>query len=67
MKYLSTRGKKLGEKEKSFKEVTLQGLADDGGLYIPKSFPIFNDKEINFLKDLSYVELAAEILSKFTG
>ena len=67
MKYLSTRGKKLGEKEKSFKEVTLQGLADDGGLFIPKSFPIFNDKEINFLKDLSYVELAAEILSKFTG
>ena len=34
MKYISTRSK---EKEYSFGEVFLKGLADDGGLYVPKS------------------------------
>ena len=34
MKYISTRNK---EKEYSFGEVFLKGLADDGGLYVPKS------------------------------
>lgn len=67
MEYLSTRGNFTKGKEKSFKEVTLEGLAPDGGLYIPKNFPNFNAKEINFFKDLSYVELTAEILNKFTG
>ena len=34
MKYISTRSK---EKEYNFGEVFLKGLADDGGLYVPKS------------------------------
>ena len=38
MKYLSTRG---GESEVSFTSVLLNGLAKDGGLYIPKSLPKF--------------------------
>ena len=36
MEYISTRGK---AKELSFKEVVLEGLASDGGLYIPKFLP----------------------------
>ena len=43
MKYLSTRG---GESEVSFTSVLLNGLAKDGGLYIPKSLPKFSSKHV---------------------
>ena len=43
MKYISTRSK---EKEYSFEEVFLKGLADDGGLYIPKLFKSYNKVEL---------------------
>ena len=36
MKYVSTRG---GSEELSFLEILLAGLAPDGGLYMPKSYP----------------------------
>ena len=37
MRYVSTRD---NSKEYSFEEVFIKGLADDGGLYVPKSFTI---------------------------
>ncbi len=64
MKYISTRSK---EKEYSFGEVFLKGLADDGGLYVPKSIKKFNSAELSKLKNLNYNELSTEIISQFSG
>ena len=40
MLYLSTRG---GEKNVSFSSAVLNGLANDGGLYVPENFPFFSE------------------------
>ncbi len=64
MKYISTRSKK---KEYSFGEVFLKGLADDGGLYVPKSLKKYSKEELLKLKNLNYNELSTEIISQFSG
>ncbi len=64
MKYISTRN---NEKEYSFGEVFLKGLADDGGLYVPKSLKKYNKEELLKLKNSNYNELSSEIISKFSG
>ena len=64
MKYISTRSK---EKEYSFGEVFLKGLADDGGLYIPKSLKKYSKDELLDLKNLNYNELSTEIISQFSA
>jgi len=64
MKYISTRSK---EKEYSFGEVFLKGLADDGGLYVPKSLKKYSSAEISKLKNLNYNELSTEIIGQFSG
>ncbi len=64
MKYISTRGK---EKEYSFGEVFLKGLADDGGLYVPKSLKTYSKEELLKLKNLNYNELSSEIISQFSA
>ena len=60
MNYKSTRGSEI----KSSTFVTLHGLANDGGLYIPEHIPNIklNYKE---LKDLSYQELSEKIIKLF--
>ena len=62
MEYISTRNK---EKTFSFKDVFLRGLAPDGGLFIPKKIPRYNSQELMRLRNLSYNELAAQIIFKF--
>ena len=57
MKYISTRSSK---KEFSFGEVFLKGLADDGGLYVPKSLKKYSEEELLELKNLNYNELSSE-------
>ncbi len=64
MKYISTRSK---EKEYSFGEVFLKGLADDGGLYVPKSLKKYSKEELLELKNLNYYELSTEIISQFSS
>lgn len=64
MKYVSTRD---NSKEFSFSQVFLKGLADDGGLFIPKSIKKFDKKKLNLLSKLNYKELASEIIYSFTG
>jgi len=64
MKYISTRSK---EKEYSFGEVFLKGLAEDGGLYVPKSLKKYSKEELINLKKLNYNELSTEIISKFSA
>jgi len=55
MEYISTRN---SQKKFSFKDVFLNGLASDGGLYIPKKIPSYSLKELESLKELSYEQLA---------
>ena len=64
MEYISTRN---NQKIFTFKDIFLKGLADDGGLFIPKSVKSLSKEEINNLKNLSYNDLAAEIINPFIG
>jgi len=62
VEYISTRNKNLNY---NFKEIFLRGLAPDGGLFIPKKIKTFNKSEIEGLSQLTYTDLAAEIISLF--
>ena len=64
MNYISTRNNK---KNFTFKDVFLKGLADDGGLFVPKSIKQFKNSELDNLKKLNYNDLAAEIIYPFVG
>ncbi len=61
MKYLSTRGQ---APKQSFLQILLGGLAPDGGLYLPESYPQFSDAELEFMRDMDYRQLAFTILSR---
>jgi threonine synthase len=62
MRYISTRGNML---PKAFSEVVLSGLASDGGLAIPESYPKISKSELEEWRNLNYSDLAFKILSKF--
>jgi threonine synthase len=59
MQYVSTRGNSPARR---FSEILLEGLAPDGGLYVPEDFP---NVDLAFLRNLSYPQLANALLSKF--
>jgi threonine synthase len=66
MNYLSTRG---GKDRKKFSEILLEGLASDGGLYLPENYPQIDDATLSrlrsVLQDQGYAALAFEILSLY--
>ncbi len=62
MKYVSTRNK---SKEFNFTEVFIKGLAEDGGLFVPKKTPKLSNEELLKFKDLNYKDLAKEIIFLF--
>ena len=62
MKYLSTRGH---ADRKRFCEILLEGLAPDGGLYLPEHYPQVNDVTLTQWRSLSYADLAFEVLSLY--
>ncbi len=64
MQYISTRG---AAPALDFEQVTLAGLASDGGLYLPESWPRFTEAEIAGLAGLSYADLAVRIMQPFVG
>ncbi|MDC1280412.1 threonine synthase [Pelagibacteraceae bacterium] len=64
MKYISTRN---NSKEYTFEDVFIKGLADDGGLFIPKSVKKYTKEELNTLSVLSYQDLAKKIILPFIG
>ena len=62
MYYESTRNNKL---KKKFSEVLLDGLADDGGLYVPKKWPKVSKKELSKFQNMNYQQIAFHISKKF--
>ena len=64
MKYISTRN---NSKEYSFEDVFIKGLADDGGLFIPKEVKKYSTEELESLSGLSYQELAKKIIYPYIG
>lgn len=62
MKYISTRG---NAPKLAFDDVLLTGLARDGGLYLPETWPSFSKSEITAMKDMSYVDLAVKVMLPF--
>lgn len=63
MEYISTRGQ---DGPLSFEQALLNGLARDGGLYLPVKWPRFSFDEIAEMKGLAYHEVAGRIMSRFT-
>ena len=61
MKYQSTRGK---VSQLTFKQAVMMGLASDGGLLLPESIPDVS-KSLSKFANLSYVELAYEVMSLY--
>ena len=61
MRYVSTRGHAAG---RDFAGVLLAGLAEDGGLYVPESWPTL---DLDALRGLPYAALAARVIQPFVG
>jgi threonine synthase len=62
MKFVSTRG---GDSIASAGQAISYGIAEDGGLYIPESFPKMTEDDLNQMLEYSYAERTAYVLSKF--
>jgi len=64
MRYVSTRGEGA---PLDFTEVMLAGLARDGGLYVPESWPSVMNADIAGLAGRPYAEVAVEVMRPFVG
>ena len=62
MLYISTRGAADG---KTFADITFEGLARDGGLYVPENYPKFTADELAQLRGRDFSSVALEVLSRF--
>ena len=62
MRYISTRG---GIDPISFKDAVMMGLASDGGLLLPQSYPTITREQLESWRGLAYPELAFEVISRF--
>jgi len=66
LRYYSTRNKNPNIKQlKSSAEVIIEGIAPDGGLYIPETIPVIDDSFISALIPLSYAKRAVKVLQLF--
>ena len=64
MHYVSTRGQAA---ELSFTDVLLAGLARDGGLYVPKSYPVLSGAEIAGFAGQPYARVAQQVMTPYIG
>jgi len=64
MLYQSTRN---SDERLPFDEVVLQGLATDGGLFLPVEWPTISSGELSRWRMLGYTDLAFEVMKKFVG
>lgn len=64
MKYVSTRGE---APVLAFDDVLLAGLAEDGGLYVPESWPQFSADDFKAMAGMSYAGIAFQVIRPFVG
>lgn len=64
MRYISTRGQ---AQPRDFADVLLAGLAEDGGLFVPETWPHFTPPDWRALRGLPYHALAARVMQPFVG
>lgn len=64
MRYISTRGQAPAL---NFEDVLLQGLATDGGLYVPETLPRYTPEDLMALRGLPYDELACRVMYPFVA
>jgi threonine synthase len=62
VKYVSTRGE---ARQRGFAEILLEGLAPDGGLYVPERYPQIDAGTLAAWRRLSYPQLAFAVMSLF--
>ena len=62
MQFISTRGK---DKVSCSAKAIAQGLASDGGLFVPEKFPSVSEQELKGMLDMSYSEIATLVLHKY--
>jgi threonine synthase len=62
MLYVSTRG---GARPRLFTAILLEGLAPDGGLYLPEAFPLLDPAALAAMRGMGYRDLAYAVLSRF--
>jgi len=62
MRYISTRG---GAEPQRFTDILLEGLAPDGGLFVPEAHPRLSAAELAGMRGMGYRDLAFAILSRF--
>jgi len=61
--YISTRSENSEKKSAAF--VIKQGIAPDGGLYVPENIPVLTGEDIAALAKMNYIERAAAVLGLF--
>src|ERR1700739_3316324 len=64
MRYISTRGQAPA---RDVAAVVLAGLAEDGGLFMPETWPHFGPSDWRAMRGLPYAELAARVMQPFVG
>lgn len=62
MQYISTRG---GVPASTYSEIVLQGLAKDGGLFVPTQYPVVDRDTLESWRGLNYAQLATAVLALF--
>jgi len=66
MNYVSTRGA-WRDAPQPFQSILLEGLAPDGGLAVPQTYPRLSRDDLAALRRLTYPDLALAILRRFIG
>jgi threonine synthase len=64
MRYISTRG---GINPIPFKDAVMMGLASDGGLLLPQTYPAVSREQLESWRGLTYPELAFEVISRYVS
>lgn len=64
IRYVSTRG---GAAEAGFEEILLGGLAPDGGLWLPKTWPWFAAEDFRAMQGMTYAEIVARVIQPFVA
>jgi len=67
VQYVSTRDARRPPERLAFEAVLLAGLARDGGLYVPETWPKLEASELRALRGRPYAEIAAAVMAPFLG